>query len=123
MTETKVRVVPEKDEGVPIRIELRDEDYGNFRAKWADDENRPNVILVSARHESLRRYLGPGPNFEGQPTALLFPRFCPVVRPFLPRHGAIGQACATIRAALLAFFHNLRRSLRICFRFLAVVLL
>jgi len=68
MTETKVRVVPEKDEGVPIRIELRDEDYGNFRAKWADDENRPNVILVSARHESLRRYLGPGPNFEGQPT-------------------------------------------------------
>ena len=68
MTETKVRVVPEKDEGVPIRIELRDEDYGNFRTKLADDENRPNVILVSARHESLRRYLWPGLNFEGQST-------------------------------------------------------
>ena len=27
-----------------------------------------------------------------------FTRFCPVARPFLPRHGAIGQACATIRA-------------------------
>ena len=27
-----------------------------------------------------------------------FSRVCPVVRPFLPRHGAVGQACATIRA-------------------------
>jgi hypothetical protein len=27
-----------------------------------------------------------------------FSRVCPVVRPFLPRHGAIGQACATIRS-------------------------
>jgi hypothetical protein len=66
--ETKVRVFPEKDEGIPIKIELRDEDYENFRAKWADDEGRPNVLFVSARHESLRRYLGPGPEFEGQST-------------------------------------------------------
>src|SRR5262249_16787544 len=66
--QTKVRVIPDKDQGISIKIELRDEDYGNFRAKWADDEKRPNVLLISARHESLRRYLGPGPEFEGQAT-------------------------------------------------------
>jgi hypothetical protein len=63
-----VRVIAEKDEGPPIKIELRDEDYGNFRAKWADDQGRPNVLLVSARHDSVRRYLGPGPDFDGQAT-------------------------------------------------------
>ena len=31
-----------------------------------------------------------------------FSRVCPVVRPFLPRHGTIGQACATFRAVGLS---------------------
>jgi hypothetical protein len=56
--------VPEA--GSPIRIKLRDEDYGNFRARWADHEGEPNLLLVSARHKSLSRYLGPPPDFEGQ---------------------------------------------------------
>ena len=39
-----------------------------------------------------------------------FSRFCPVARPFLPRHGAIGQACATIRAVGLPWNRISRRS-------------
>ena len=65
-----VRVIRDMSEEktIPISIELRDEDYGNFRARWADHEGQPNLLLVSARHKSLRRYLGPSPNFEGQNT-------------------------------------------------------
>lgn len=64
---TSVRVVQrEEEEGVPLDIQLRDEDYHNFRARWADHEGKPNLLLVSARHRSICRYLGPPPKFEGQ---------------------------------------------------------
>lgn len=66
--EANMRVVDDNEAGAPIRIELRDEDFSNYRAKWADDENKPNLLLVSARHDSLKRYLGPSPAFEGQAT-------------------------------------------------------
>jgi hypothetical protein len=65
--ECSVRVAQQPPEaGAPIHIKLRDEDYGNFRARWADHEGEPNLLLVSARHKSLSRYLGPPPEFEGQ---------------------------------------------------------
>lgn len=68
---TQVRVVQQPpEEGIPVRIELRDEDYGKFRARWADHEGKPNLLLVSARHKSLSRYLGPPPTFDGQNSAL-----------------------------------------------------
>jgi hypothetical protein len=71
VAETSVRVVQQPPEaGAPIRIQLRDEDYGNFRARWADHEGEPNLLLVSGRHKSLSRYLGPAPEFEGQNAAL-----------------------------------------------------
>ena len=38
-------------------------------ARWADHEGKPNLLLVSARHKSLSRYLGPEPDFEGQISA------------------------------------------------------
>ena len=62
-----VQKLPES--GIPIKIELRPEDYGKFRARWADHEREPNLLLVSARHKSLSRYLGPEPDFEGQTSA------------------------------------------------------
>lgn len=66
VAQTEVKVIPkEREEGIPIKIELRDEDYGNSRAKW-DRPNNPNLLLVSARHDSLKRYLGPKPEFNGQ---------------------------------------------------------
>ncbi len=64
---TEVRVVQSPPETTtPLKIELRDEDFGNFRARWADHEGKPNVLLVSARHKSLARYLGPPPEYAGQ---------------------------------------------------------
>jgi hypothetical protein len=67
----QARVVQSPPEsGVDIKIELRDEDYGKFRALWADREQKPNLLLVSARHKSVSRYLGPGPEFEGQNSPL-----------------------------------------------------
>lgn len=64
---THVKVVQKPDEqGVPFKFELRDEDFGNFRAMWADHEGKPHLLLVSTRHPSISRYLGPGPTYEGQ---------------------------------------------------------
>jgi hypothetical protein len=66
-TTALVKVVKKAEEkGIPIKIELRNEDYGNFRARWAEHEGQPNLLLISARHKSLSRYLGPPPEFEGQ---------------------------------------------------------
>lgn len=65
--DASVKVVQQPPEaGAPIKIQLRDEDYGNFRARWADHEGEPNLLLVSSRHKSIARYLGPPPAFEGQ---------------------------------------------------------
>ncbi|GMQ83193.1 MAG: hypothetical protein BMS9Abin05_2683 [Rhodothermia bacterium] len=56
----EVRVVEKKQEpgGPKVNIKLRDEDYGRFRAIWADHEGKPNELRVAGRHESLARYLG-----------------------------------------------------------------
>ena len=47
--------------GAGIKIKLRDVDFGNQRYLW-----RQNVLEIAARHPALRRYLGPGPKFDGQ---------------------------------------------------------
>jgi len=54
---TKVKVTQKEEKGVKIDIELKDEDFGNFRALWAEQEGKPNLLLISARHDSIRRYL------------------------------------------------------------------
>jgi len=54
---TKVKVVQKEENGVNIEIKLRDEDFGNFRALWAVHEGKPNLLLISAKHDSIRRYL------------------------------------------------------------------
>ena len=66
-TSTQVKVIQKPPESnVPFKFELSDEDFGKFRAQWATHEGKPHLLLVSARHRSLSRYLGPGPEFEGQ---------------------------------------------------------
>lgn len=62
----QIQVVQQDKKGVPIRFELRDEDFNNYRAIWADHEGEPNLLLISTPHRSLERYLGPPPDFEGQ---------------------------------------------------------
>jgi hypothetical protein len=71
-TTAYVRVIdkPEDDRSIPIVFKIMDEEYGNFRARWADREGKPNLLLISAKHRSLSRYLGAPPNFPGQDTPL-----------------------------------------------------
>jgi len=64
--EAQVRVVdrPEKEAGTPLRFQLTDKDLGVYRASF---EPNTNTLLISARHKSLERYLGPeGEGFPGQ---------------------------------------------------------
>lgn len=63
-----VKVIEKPEEqGVPIEIKFRDEDFGYSRARWAVDEGKPHWLLIAARHPSLRRYLGtPEKKFPGQ---------------------------------------------------------
>ena len=63
--EATIEVTQRPSVGFPIRIFIRDESYGNFRAKWDRPEN-PHHLLISAKHESVKRYLGAGPEFKGQ---------------------------------------------------------
>jgi len=69
---TSVKVIEKPEEhGVPMDFKIRDQDYGSFLAKWADDEGKPHLLLISARHKSLSRYLGdPEKGFPGQNTPL-----------------------------------------------------
>jgi len=63
---TKVKIIQEEENGIPIEIKIRDEDFGNFRARWGDNEGKPYLLLISAKHPSLKRYLGAAPTFPGQ---------------------------------------------------------
>jgi hypothetical protein len=64
--ETKVKVVQKEEQGFPLEIDIRDEDFGTYRAKWGDHEGKPYLLLISAKHASLKRYLGPPPEFTGR---------------------------------------------------------
>ena len=63
---TKVKITQKEESGPPLEINIKDEDFGNYRAKWGDHEGKPYLLLISAKHPSLKRYLGPPPNFVGQ---------------------------------------------------------
>lgn len=54
---TKIKVIQKEEKGVKIEIKLKDEDFGNFRALWAERDGKPNLLLISAKHDSIRRYL------------------------------------------------------------------
>lgn len=58
---TKVSVLPPKELGHDIEIRVVDEDLGEQRALW-----NGNLLKISGRHNSIRRYLGPAPDFSGQ---------------------------------------------------------
>ncbi|KPL02619.1 MAG: hypothetical protein AMJ73_08485, partial [candidate division Zixibacteria bacterium SM1_73] len=65
---TKVKVIQRKEKGVQIDIKLRDQDFGIYRAVWNEREGKPNQLLISTRHDSIKRYLRYNPEtkeFEG----------------------------------------------------------
>ncbi len=52
---------------LPIEIDFSPEPFGNFRARWADHEGKPNLLLISVVHPSVSRYLDPASEgFPGQ---------------------------------------------------------
>jgi len=63
---TKVKVVQKSERKIPFEIKLVDEEMGNFRAQWAVAEGKPYMLKISTLHESISRYLGQPPEFEGQ---------------------------------------------------------
>jgi len=58
----------EQEHGAPIRIEIVPEKFGASRAMWADNDGKPNVLKIAARHRSLARYLGEKEPYPGQHT-------------------------------------------------------
>jgi hypothetical protein len=63
IAQTEVTVISREEVGIPLKIDFTSVDFGSFRAKW-DRPINPNLLLISAAHPSLRRYLGP--EFTGQ---------------------------------------------------------
>lgn len=59
------------DRGYPLDFDIRDEDFGGARALWNTRESKPHQLLISARHNSIARYLGPAEEgYPGQDTPL-----------------------------------------------------
>ncbi|MHC4619959.1 MAG: hypothetical protein ACYTEQ_19605 [Planctomycetota bacterium] len=68
---SNVKVIQKQEEGTQIKIELRDEDFGVYRSLWNRAEQKPNELLISARHNSIKRYLKYKPEtkeFQGDKT-------------------------------------------------------
>jgi hypothetical protein len=40
---------------------LENDDFGNFRSIWAEHLGKPNLLLISAKHDSIKRYLNYDP--------------------------------------------------------------
>ena len=66
----RIRVVQEEAHGVPLKIEVKDKPLYGFRAQWADAEGKPNLLEISSRHLSVKRYLGAAPEYAGQDTPM-----------------------------------------------------
>ena len=64
---TKVKVTQKGESGVPIKFTIVSKPLGIYRAAWSVQE--PNLLEISASHDSIRRYLGPPPDFLGQEKA------------------------------------------------------
>lgn len=61
---TKVRVTQKDESGVPIKFKIVSKSLGIYRAAWSVQE--PNLLEISATHDSIKRYLGPEPDYTGQ---------------------------------------------------------
>jgi hypothetical protein len=61
---TKVKVTQKEEEGVPIKFKIVSKNLGIYRAAWATQE--PNLLEISATHDSIKRYLSPEPDYAGQ---------------------------------------------------------
>lgn len=63
-----IKVIQKDESGAPIKINIVSKNLGVYRAAWSLQET--NVLEISAVHESIKRYLGPEPDYEGQDAPL-----------------------------------------------------
>ena len=61
---TKIKVIQKDETGIPLDFKIVSKSLGVNRAVWSRQE--PNVLEISAEHDSIKRYLGPSPDFDGQ---------------------------------------------------------
>jgi len=61
---TKVKVTQKDESGVPLKFKIVSKPLGIYRAAWSVQE--PNLLEISATHDSIKRYLGPAPDYSGQ---------------------------------------------------------
>lgn len=61
---TKIKVIQKDENGIPLQIKLVSHSLGIYRAAWSMQE--PNVLEISADHDSIKRYLGSAPDYDGQ---------------------------------------------------------
>lgn len=61
---TQVRVIQRDESGVPIKFRIVSRSLGVYRAAWSVQQ--PNLLEISATHDSIKRYLGPEPDYTGQ---------------------------------------------------------
>ncbi len=63
---TRIKVIQKPERKIPFEIKLVPKEMGNFRAQWATAEGKPYLLQISTLHDSIKRYLGPAPDFQGQ---------------------------------------------------------
>ncbi|MFC2081703.1 hypothetical protein ACFLR0_00800, partial [Candidatus Bipolaricaulota bacterium] len=90
--EAVVKVVERENQGPPVRITLVPENYVTTRAKWAIDEQQPNLLKIGAEHRALAPHMGGGPEFPGQDTALGRALIAEVVAESVCRRGLVLDA-------------------------------
>jgi hypothetical protein len=85
----------EEPKGIAIEIQLCNEDFGKFRARWADHLAKPNLLLISALHKSLARYLGrEADNYPGQDTPMFRVLIAEIVAESICRKALVLEAKA-----------------------------
>lgn len=63
-TIAKVKVIQKDESGIPLDFKIVSKSLGIYRAAWSVQE--PNILEISAIHDSIKRYLGPTPDYSGQ---------------------------------------------------------
>jgi len=65
-TSCKIKIVQNEEPNVNLEIQIVNEPFGLYRAMWGDNDGKPNLLKISSQHDSIKRYLGPEPEFVGQ---------------------------------------------------------
>lgn len=63
-TSSIIKVIQKDESGAPLNFKIVPYNLGYFRAAWSSQNS--NILEISAAHESIKRYLGPEPDYEGQ---------------------------------------------------------